>query len=183
MKRIDTPIEGLFIVAPTRYEDHRGSFMESFRADRFAELAGLEVHFVQENESRSRRNVVRGLHFQQAPYAQAKLVRVTSGRVWDVAVDLRPESATFGRWYGIELSAENGLQLFIPAGFAHGFVALSEDAVLQYKCDNYYHPEADAGIRWDDPSIAIAWPIEKDDAILSERDEKHPSWNEWLEKR
>ena len=183
MRRIDTPIEGLFMVAPTRYEDHRGSFMESFRADRFALIAGSEVHFVQENESRSRRNVVRGLHFQQAPYAQAKLVRVSSGRVWDVAVDLRPESATFGRWYGTELSAENGLQLFIPAGFAHGFVALSEEAVLQYKCDNYYHPESEGGIRWDDPSIAIAWPVACDEAILSERDEKHPSWNEWLEQR
>ena len=171
------------MVAPTRYDDHRGSFMESFRVDRFAELAGREVHFVQENESRSRRNVVRGLHFQQAPYAQAKLVRVASGRVWDVAVDLRPESATFGRWYGAELSAENGLQLFIPAGFAHGFVALSEEAVLQYKCDNYYHPEAEGGIRWDDPSIAIAWPVGSDEAMLSERDEKHPSWNEWLEQR
>ncbi len=183
MKRIDTPLEGLFVLEATRYNDLRGSFMESFRVDRFAELTGLEVNFVQENESRSRRNVVRGLHFQQAPYAQAKLVRVAVGRVWDVAVDLRSESTTFGRWYGTELTAENGRQLFIPKGFAHGFVALSDEAVLQYKCDQYYHPASESGICWNDPALAIAWPVSVSEAILSERDQHHQTWNEWLKQQ
>lgn len=183
MKRTNTPLEGLLLLETTRYDDLRGSFMEQFRVDRFAEATGWEVRFVQENESRSRRNVVRGLHFQQPPYAQAKLVRVAAGRVWDVAVDLRKESATFGRWYGVELSAENGRQLFIPQGFAHGFVALSEEAVLQYKCDQYYHPASEGGICWNDPTLAIAWPVSASEAILSERDQHHPTWSEWLKQQ
>lgn len=174
MKLTRCTIEEVLLLEPTRYEDNRGSFMESFNELRFAELTGLHTRFVQDNESRSVRGVVRGLHYQLPPFAQAKLVRVVAGHVWDVAVDIRRGSPTFGRSVVVELSAENGRQLYIPQGFAHGFAVLSDEAVFQYKCDNYYHPEAEGGIRWDDPSLAIEWPFTASEAILSERDLHHP---------
>ena len=134
----------------------------------------MRLDFVQDNESKSRYGVVRGLHFQKAPHAQAKLVRVVSGRVLDVAVDIRPGSPTFGQSYCVELSGENHLQLFIPKGFAHGFSVLSDEVVFQYKCDEYYHPESEGAIAWDDPDLAIDWRIPAADVIVSDKDRRHP---------
>lgn len=180
MKIQQTDIADVWILEPTLHVDQRGYFFESFRADRFRSLTGLEVDFVQENEAMSRRGVVRGLHYQLAPYAQAKLVRVVAGTVWDVAVDMRRSSPTFGRYVAVELSAENKRQLFIPKGFAHGYAVLSEEAVFQYKCDAYYHPEAEAGVQWNDPTIGIRWPFAVEEMILSERDQLHPTFSEAL---
>lgn len=174
MKLYNTDIEGVLLIAPQRYGDARGYFVESFNAERFRQVTGLEICFVQDNESRSVRGVIRGLHYQKAPYAQAKLVRVVAGKVLDVVVDLRKSSPTFGKHLAVELSDENGLQLFIPKGFAHGYAVLSEEAVFQYKCDAYYAPEAECGIAWNDPDLGIKWPINPEDAILSEKDCKHP---------
>lgn len=174
MKLYNTDIEGVLLIAPQRYGDARGYFVESFNAERFRQVTGLEICFVQDNESRSVRGVIRGLHYQKAPYAQAKLVRVVAGKVLDVVVDLRKSSPTFGKHLAVELSDENGLQLFIPKGFAHGYAVLSEEAVFQYKCDAYYAPEAECGIAWNDPDLGIKWPINTEDAILSEKDCKHP---------
>lgn len=173
MKILKTEIADLLILEPTLHGDSRGYFFESFHADRFRELTGLDVQFVQDNEAMSRRGVVRGLHYQLAPYAQAKLVRVVAGNVWDVAVDMRRSSPTFGRYVAVELSAENKRQLYIPKGFAHGYAVLSEEAVFQYKCDAYYHPEAEAGVAWNDPTIAIEWPLAEEDMVLSEKDQHH----------
>lgn len=144
--------------------------MESFSERDFEAATGLNVRFVQDNESRSKRGVLRGLHFQMEPYAQAKLVRVVQGRVFDVAVDIRPGSATFGRYVAVELSADNHRQLFIPKGFAHGYVVLEEDTVFQYKCDEYYHPESEDGVAWNDPQIGIEWPLTESEIILSPKD-------------
>ena len=174
MKLYNTDIEGVLLIAPQRYGDARGYFVESFNAERFRQVTGLEICFVQDNESRSVRGVIRGLHYQKAPYAQAKLVRVVAGKVLDVVVDLRKSSPTFGKHLAVELSDENGLQLFIPKGFAHGYAVLSEEAVFQYKCDAYYAPEAECGVAWNDPDLGIKWPINTEDAILSEKDCKHP---------
>lgn len=135
---------------------------------------GVKQKFVQDNMSASSYGVVRGLHFQREPYAQAKLVSVSVGRVWDVAVDLRAGSPTYGQWYGVELTDENHWQYLIPRGFAHGFSVLSERAIFTYKCDNFYHPEAEGGIRWDDPTLNIDWHIAKKDIIISDKDSKHP---------
>lgn len=146
--------------------------MECFSEREFESLSGLKVHFVQDNESHSHRGVLRGLHFQKGAFAQAKLVRVVSGRVLDVAVDIRPDSATRGRYVAVELSGENHRQIFIPKGFAHGYLAL-EESILQYKCDEYYHPEAEGGIIWNDPQLAIEWGVAEDEVILSERDRRH----------
>lgn len=171
-----TAIEGVLILEPHRYCDARGYFMESFQAERFKQTVGEEIHFVQDNESRSTRGVVRGLHYQKRPYAQTKLVRVVVGRVLDVVVDLRRSSATFGQYLAIELSAENGRQLLIPKGLAHGYAVLSDEAIFQYKCDAYYHPEAEAALAWDDPTIGIKWPFSVEEAILSAKDQHHPQW-------
>lgn len=178
MKIIETEIQGLFIIEPDVYGDSRGYFFESFSKKRFEEQTGINVDFVQDNESRSTYGVVRGLHFQRPPHAQAKLVRVVSGRVLDVAVDLREGSPTYGRHVAVELSGENHRQVFIPKGFAHGFSVLSEEAVFQYKCDDYYAPETEGAVAWDDPDIAIDWRIPADDMILSEKDKKHPRLSE-----
>ncbi len=178
MKIIETEIQGLFIIEPDVYGDSRGYFFESFNKRRFEEQTGISVDFVQDNESRSTYGVVRGLHFQRPPHAQAKLVRVVSGRVLDVAVDLREGSPTYGRHVAVELSGENHRQVFIPKGFAHGFSVLSEEAVFQYKCDDYYAPETEGAVAWDDPDIAIDWRIPADDMILSEKDKKHPRLSE-----
>ena len=165
------PIEGLLIIEPRVYTDDRGFFMESFKASDFA-AAGIPGPFVQDNHSRSRRGTLRGLHFQREPYAQGKLVRVTRGAVWDVAVDLRPGSPSFAKWYGLELSERNHLMFWIPAGFAHGFVALEDDSELQYKCTAEYHAPSDGGIRWNDPDLAITWPIK--DVLISPKDATLP---------
>lgn len=174
MKTIETEIQGLFIIEPDVCVDSRGYFFESFNKRRFEEQTGIRADFVQDNESRSTYGVVRGLHFQKPPHAQAKLVRVISGRVLDVAVDLREGSPTYGRHVAVELSGENHRQVFIPKGFAHGFSVLSEEAVFQYKCDGYYAPEAEGAVAWDDPDLAIDWRIPADDIKLSEKDRKHP---------
>lgn len=173
MKVIDTEIEGVKIIEPRVFNDARGYFFESYSERAFKEEVA-DVDFVQDNESCSTRGVMRGLHFQRPPYSQAKLVRCVRGRVLDVAVDLRKDSPTFGKHIAAELSEENHRQFFIPRGFAHGFAVLSDVAVFQYKCDNYYHPEADGGISILDDSLGIDWKIDKDTAILSEKDTKHP---------
>lgn len=174
MNVIDTDISGVKILEPRILGDSRGYFFESFRASDVDSLLGCHVEFVQENQSRSCRGVVRGLHFQLPPHAQAKLVRVVEGTVLDVAVDLRRNSPTYGRHVAVELSAANCRQLFIPRGFAHGFAVLSEFATFIYKCDNYYAPQAEGGILWNDPAIAIDWHLRPDEIILSEKDLRHP---------
>jgi len=174
MEVIETSISGLKIIKPRVFTDPRGYFFESYNAREFAEKVTAGVTFVQDNESRSERGVIRGLHFQAGEYAQAKLIRCVSGRVLDVAVDLRRGSPTYGRHEAIELSGENRLQVFIPRGFAHGFAVLSDEAVFQYKCDNFYAPEAEGGIDPFDPTLAINWPFSRDEAILSEKDKHHP---------
>ena len=178
MAIIKTNIEGLLIIEPQIFGDERGYFFESYNEERFLKETGLVVRFVQDNESKSRRGVLRGLHFQRAPYAQSKLVRVVRGQVLDVAVDIRKGSATYGKYVAVELSAENHRQLFIPKGFAHGYVVLEDDTIFQYKCDEFYHPEAEDGIAWNDPEIGIEWSIDPAEVILSERDKNRVSLSE-----
>ena len=170
MKIRQTGISGLIVIEPDVFGDSRGYFMESFSCRKFMELTGIDVDFVQDNESKSSYGVLRGLHFQRPPHAQSKLVRVVSGRVLDVAVDLRAGSPTYGKHYALELSGENHLQMFIPKGFAHGFAVLSDEAVFQYKCDEYYAPQSEGGVAWDDPDLAIDWQIPLEDVRLSEKD-------------
>ncbi len=167
------PIEGLIIINPSVFADERGFFMESYKASDFI-AAGISEPFVQDNHSRSSKGTLRGLHFQHSPHAQGKLVRVTRGAVWDVAVDLRPGSANFGKWFGIELSEANKTMFWIPPGFAHGFVAMEDNTELQYKCTAEYHAPSDGGIRWDDPDIGIPWPDLGIAYIISEKDRKLP---------
>ena len=169
MKVIPTEIEGVVIIEPDVFGDERGYFMESWSQQRFDE-AVRPTCFVQDNQSKSRYGVVRGLHFQKGHYAQSKLVRVAQGRVLDVAVDIRRGSPTFGQHIAVELSDENHRQLFIPRGFAHGFSVLSDEAVLQYKCDNYYSPQSEGAIAWNDPAIGIDWLLPEEDIILSAKD-------------
>ena len=166
-------ISGLFLIEPKVIGDGRGYFLESYRDDLFSRNI-RSIQFVQDNESRSTSGVLRGLHYQLPPFAQSKLVRVIEGAVLDVAVDIRSGSATFGRYVAVELSAENKKQLFIPRGFAHGFVVLSEAAIFSYKVDNYYSREDDRGIRWNDPSLGIDWRLSERDLILSEKDRNAP---------
>ena len=177
MKVIETGIEGVLILEPRVFEDSRGYFFESFNQEEF-EIAVGQVNFVQDNESKSSYGVVRGLHFQKGEYAQAKLVRVVKGSVLDVAVDIREGSPTFGKYVAVELTGENHLQLFLPRGMAHGFSVLSEEAVFQYKCDNFYCPSAEGAIAWDDPDIGIDWRIPRDKVILSAKDSNHPRLSE-----
>lgn len=179
MNVINTEIDGLKIIEPRIFGDARGYFFESFSARDFAKETGMQINFVQDNESKSRYGVVRGLHFQKPPYAQAKLVRVVSGTVLDVAVDIRRNSPSYGRHVAVELSGENHRQLFLPKGMAHGFAVLSDEVVFQYKCDEYYHPEAEGAIAWNDPTLAINWILPKADVILSEKDSCHPCFNEF----
>ena len=174
MNIIRTSIEGVVIVEPRLFRDARGYFFESFSQREFSEKVRA-VDFVQDNESRSTCGVLRGLHFQRPPHAQSKLVRCVRGAVLDVAVDIRRGSPTYGRHVAVELTEDNHLQLFIPRGFAHGFAVLSEEAVFQYKCDDYYAPEAEDGIAWDDPALlGIDWRIPEEKIILSEKDTRHP---------
>jgi dTDP-4-dehydrorhamnose 3,5-epimerase len=173
MKLIDTPIKDLFVLEPTIFGDSRGYFFESFNQKTFEDY-GLNYNFVQDNESKSSFGVLRGLHYQLGPYAQAKLVRVAKGSVFDVAVDLRKDSPTYSQWFGVELSEENKKQFLIPRGFAHGFIVLSEEAVFQYKCDEFYHPECEGGIIFNDPTINIDWKLEEKDIHLSKKDNELP---------
>ncbi|HEX2154039.1 MAG TPA: dTDP-4-dehydrorhamnose 3,5-epimerase [Acidimicrobiia bacterium] len=167
-------ISDLRVIQPQVFADSRGHFFESYNQQKFESEAGTEVRFVQDNQSFSVRSVLRGLHYQLPPHPQGKLVRCVHGAVWDVAVDIRRSSATFGQWFGIELTEGNRTQLWIPSGFAHGFVALSDGAVLLYKTTDYYAPDCDRSIRWDDPDIGIEWPIEGA-PLLSSKDELAPS--------
>ena len=169
MNVLKTDIPGLLIIEPRVFRDQRGYFFESF-SQRDFEAQVAKVAFVQDNESLSTRGVIRGLHFQRPPFTQTKLVRVVCGSVLDIAVDIRQGSPTYGRHVAVELSGENQRQFFIPKGFAHGFAVLSETAVFQYKCDEFYHPESDGGIRLDDPALAIDWQIPLDQAIRSQKD-------------
>lgn len=177
MKVIRTEFNGLLVLEPKVLGDSRGYFMESYNQRTFLD-AGIDIKFVQDNQSSSVRGVLRGLHFQNAPYAQTKLVRVLSGTILDVVVDLRKSESTFGRSYSIELSAENKRQLLIPRGFAHGFVVLSEHAEVFYKCDEYYNAKAEGGVFYADPSLGIDWQIDINNLILSEKDKIHPGLNE-----
>ena len=175
-------IEGLKVITPTVYGDNRGYFMETYQYNDFKE-AGIPEIFVQDNQSSSRKGVLRGLHFQ-INYPQDKLVRVVRGTVWDVAVDLREGSKTYGKWFGVELSAENKKQFFIPKNFAHGFVVLSDEAEFCYKCTDFYHPNDEGGLPYNDPDIAVEWPVPADmELILSEKDQKWGSFREYTEKR
>ncbi|MBR2873992.1 MAG: dTDP-4-dehydrorhamnose 3,5-epimerase [Lentisphaeria bacterium] len=173
MEIIATAIPEVKIVVPKVFGDARGYFFESWSAVRYAE-AGIDCNWVQDNESKSRFGVLRGLHYQAAPYTQAKLVRVIEGAVLDVAVDIRKGSPTFGKYVAVELSAENKYQLFVPRGFAHGFVVLSEEAVFAYKCDNTYMPSHERGIAFNDPAIGIDWKVGLDKYLLSEKDSRNP---------
>ena len=178
MEIIKTAIEGLLIIKPRVFEDARGYFFESFSQREFEEKVG-PIQFVQDNESMSSYGVMRGLHFQRPPYTQSKLVRCVKGAVLDVAVDIRKGSPTYGKHVAVELTEDNHRQFFIPKGFAHGFCVLSDDAVFQYKCDNFYAPQADGGISILDASLGIDWGIEMDKALLSEKDTKHPCLKEF----
>lgn len=175
---VTTDLEGVLIIEPDVYRDQRGFFLESYNRRVFSEH-GISQEFVQDNHSRSAHRVVRGLHYQDLSAPQTKLVRCTFGRIFDVAVDLRVGSPTFGRWVGVELSAENARQLLVPVGFAHGFAVLSDAAEVQYKCDGYYAPSAEGAILWNDPDIGIVWPVT--DPILSERDRAAMSLKTYLD--
>lgn len=178
MKIIKTDIDGVFIVEPQLFADERGYFYETFNEQRFTALTGIRTRFVQDNESRSKEGVVRGLHFQLPPSAQSKLVRCTEGEILDIAVDIRRGSPTFLKYVGVVLSAENHRQLFVPRGFAHGFMVRRGDAVVQYKCDNLYNPASERAIIWNDPQINIDWGITADRAILSAKDLRNTTLEE-----
>ena len=173
MEYIRTDIEGVFVIEPRVFNDARGYFFEAWKQEEFNEHVG-EVDFIQDNESKSSFGVLRGLHYQKGDLSQAKLVRVIKGKVMDVAVDIRKSSPTFGKHVMVELSEDNKRQFFIPRGFAHGFLVLSEEAVFTYKVDNPYAPQAEAGIRWNDPELAIEWPIDPVQVLTSEKDLKQP---------
>ncbi|HAL54726.1 dTDP-4-dehydrorhamnose 3,5-epimerase [Sphingobacterium sp. HMSC13C05] len=178
MKVTETKLKGCFIFESAKYGDSRGYFMESFNEKTFNELTGTNTHFVQDNQSYSTRGVLRGLHAQAGEHAQAKLVRVLQGEVIDVAVDVRPNSDTFGQYVAVNLSADNNLQLFVPRGFLHGFVVLSETATFFYKCDNFYHKESECGVNPLDEDLAVDWQIPVQEMILSDKDQSAPTFKE-----
>ena len=178
MRTRKTKLPGVLILEPDVYRDSRGFFLERYHRERYASLPGLDAEFVQDNHSQSRHGVLRGLHLQRR-HPQGKLVGVVNGSVWDVAVDVNPASATFRRWVGVELSAENHRQLYVPPGYAHGFCALSERADLLYKCTEFRHGDDEYGIAWNDPELAIEWPV--DDPILSDKDAANPTLREYLD--
>ena len=178
MKFTRTSIPDIFLIEPKVFGDDRGYFVETFKSELFEQETGIKTTFIQDNESRSSYGVLRGLHYQLPPYAQSKLVRVIEGKVLDVAVDIRKGSPTFGQQLSIELSAESKHQLFVPRGFAHGFVVLSETAIFSYKVDNYYSPECDRGIRFNDPQLNIDWKIDAQKLQLSEKDKSQPLFKE-----
>ncbi len=174
MKFIKTKISDVVIIEPKLFGDNRGYFMETFRADKLEAFLGYKINFCQDNESKSRKGVLRGLHYQLQPFTQSKLVRVIKGSVIDVAVDIRKDSPTFGKYVAVELSGENKKQLFIPKGFAHGFLVTSDEAIFTYKVDAYYAPEYERSIRFDDPDIGIDWSFPKEEMLLSEKDKSAP---------
>lgn len=174
MNFIRTKIPDVVICEPVVHGDHRGYFVETFRADKLEEFLGYKIDFCQDNESKSSKGVLRGIHYQLPPFAQTKLVRVVSGKVLDVAVDIRKNSPTFGKHVSVELSSENKRQLLIPRGFAHGFVVLENDTIFAYKVDNYYSPKCDRGIAFDDEKLGIDWILKKEELVLSKKDTKQP---------
>ena len=178
MEIIKTNIEGVVIIEPRIFKDDRGYFFESFSQREFEEKV-CKTTFVQDNESKSSYGVLRGLHFQKPPFAQSKLVRVIKGAVLDVAVDIRKGSLTFGQYVSVELTGENHRQFFVPRGFAHGFSVLSEEVIFQYKCDNFYSPQSEGAIAWNDPDLNIDWRIPAEKVVLSEKDSKHPRLKDW----
>ncbi|MDQ3001960.1 MAG: dTDP-4-dehydrorhamnose 3,5-epimerase [Fibrobacterota bacterium] len=180
MEVTKTPLDGLLQLHPRIFKDDRGWFLESYNRNAFV-AAGIHETFAQDNHSSSVKNTLRGLHFQTHP-GQAKLIRCTLGKVWDVAVDIRPSSPTFGQFFGLEISQENGIQLFVPVGFAHGFLVLSDLAEVQYKCSNVYNASTESGIQWDDPDLAVAWPLGAEAPVVSERDKKNQSFTEFRKK-
>lgn len=173
MKIRHTPIQDLVIVEPNVFEDDRGYFFESYQSSRLAQ-SGIDLSFVQDNEAKSSQGVLRGLHYQVGEFAQTKLVRVVTGSVFDVAVDLRPRSNTFGQWFGIKLSGNNKLQLLVPRGFAHGYLVLEDHTIFSYKCDNFYEKEAEGGIKFDDPQLSVEWPVLDCQYLVSEKDQALP---------
>ena len=178
MNFIRTNIPDVIIIEPTVHGDHRGYFVETFRADKLEAFLGYKLNFGQDNESKSSKGVLRGLHYQLAPHAQTKLVRVISGRVLDVAVDIRKNSPTFGQHVAVELTADNKRQMLVPRGFAHGFVVLEDDTIFAYKVDNYYSPQCDRGIAFNDPALNIDWMLKTEELKLSDKDTKQPKLNE-----
>lgn len=170
MQVTETFLKGCFIIEPTVFGDKRGSFFEVFNQKEFEKKTGLQINFVQDNQSISQKGVLRGLHLQKGEFAQAKLVRVIKGKVLDVAVDFRKDSPTFGKYFSIELSGENNKQLFIPRGFLHGFATLEDNTIFSYKCDNYYHKEAEFGVVYNDVTLGIDWGVSKNEVLLSEKD-------------
>ncbi|RRS32174.1 MAG: dTDP-4-dehydrorhamnose 3,5-epimerase [Epsilonproteobacteria bacterium (ex Lamellibrachia satsuma)] len=178
MNFIRTDIPDVIIIEPTVHGDERGYFVETYRQDKLEDFLGFQVNFCQDNESKSSKGVLRGLHYQLAPFAQTKLVRVIQGKVLDVAVDIRKGSSTFGQHVAVELSGENKRQIFIPRGFAHGFVVLEDDTIFAYKVDNYYSPENDRGIAFNDESLGIDWKLPKEELLLSNKDTKQPKLSE-----
>ena len=184
-KKIETGIDGVYIIEPTVFGDNRGFFLESYNKNDFLEI-GISDEFVQDNHSKSKKGVLRGLHFQ-TKHSQGKLVRVIKGSVYDVAVDLREGSKTFGKWFGIVLSAENKKMFYIPKNFAHGFLTLEDETEFMYKCTDFYHPEYDSGIMWNDDDIAVDWKLgefnlSEDELVFSEKDKKHQSFKEFCQK-
>lgn len=177
MTILKTPLEGCVVITPRIFNDDRGYFFESFNQQSFNQLVGYPVNFVQDNQSFSTKGVLRGLHFQKGEYAQAKLVRVVKGEVLDVVVDIRKASPTYGQHFSALLSEQNQEQMFIPKGFAHGFIVLSDEAIFQYKCDGYYNKIAEAGLHYNDPSLNIDWRIPKNELIVSEKDKELPFLN------
>lgn len=178
MKIKNTPLNDCYIIEPTIFNDDRGYFYEKYNEAKFQELTGMNGHFVQDNISKSSYGVLRGLHLQKGEHAQAKLVSCLEGRVLDVAVDLRKNSSTFGKWFSIELSAENKVQFYVPRGFGHGFSVLSETAVFAYKCDNYYNKESEGGVLYNDPDLQIDWNLPESALILSDKDKIQPTFAE-----
>lgn len=174
MKIKPTPLHDCYIIEPTVLEDNRGYFYEKFNEQKFQHLTGMNGHFVQDNISKSSYGVLRGLHLQKGEHAQAKLVSCLEGKVFDVAVDLRKDSPTFGKWFGVELTPENKLQFYVPRGFGHGFSVLSETAVFSYKCDNFYNKESEGSVIWNDPDLNIDWKLPNELVILSEKDKTLP---------
>lgn len=174
MNIIKTPIEGLLIIEPRVFNDDRGYFYESYNKQAFKATTGLDIDFVQDNQARSTKNVLRGLHYQNPPVAQSKLIRAIDGVIWDVVVDIRKDSKTYGEWFGVELSLENKRQFFIPKGFAHGYSVLSETAEVFYKCDAFYNKGTEGGVFYADPELKIDWKINLADAIISEKDQVQP---------
>ena len=178
MKIKETPLKDCYIIEPTIFEDDRGYFYEKFNEQKFEELTGMNGHFVQDNISKSSYGVLRGVHLQKGEHAQAKLVSCLEGKVWDVAVDLRKDSPTFGKWFGVELTPENKLQLYVPRGFGHGFSVLSDTAIFAYKCDNFYEKDAEGSVIWNDEELNIDWKLPKEVIQLSDKDQHLPLFKE-----